>query len=129
MLKHIFLVRQNCRNFDLVPKSLFAEKCCPPKILSAEILSDKVFRLSSEQVMDWHRVLVFFTLLFLLHHDVGRIEARPQLNTNQQNVADVTSDDAEASATAMNEVEKNGMQLLLFTALKLSRLIYSCWYI
>ena len=33
---------QNCRNFDLVPKILSAEKFCPPKILSAEILSDKV---------------------------------------------------------------------------------------
>ena len=35
-------VGQNCRNFDLVPKILSAEKFCPPKILSAEILSDKV---------------------------------------------------------------------------------------
>ena len=54
MLKHIFLVNcmveirnrwknfvgQNCRNFDLVTKILSAENFCPPKILSAVILSD-----------------------------------------------------------------------------------------
>ena len=34
---------QNCRNFDLVPKILSAENFCPPKILSAEFLSDKVY--------------------------------------------------------------------------------------
>ena len=33
---------QNCRNFELVPKILSAEKCRPRKILSAEFLSDKV---------------------------------------------------------------------------------------
>ena len=30
------------RNFDLVPKILSTEKFCPPKIVSAEVLSDKV---------------------------------------------------------------------------------------
>ena len=37
-----FLGGQNSRNFELVPKTLSAKKFCPPKILSAEILSDKV---------------------------------------------------------------------------------------
>ena len=36
-------VGQNCRNFDLVPKILSAKKFCPAKILSAEILSVKIY--------------------------------------------------------------------------------------
>ena len=35
-------VGQNCRNFDLVSKILSDEKFSPTKILSVEILSDKV---------------------------------------------------------------------------------------
>ena len=44
------LVGQNCRNFELVPKVLSAEKFWPPKILSAEILSDKVY--ASRQLLN-----------------------------------------------------------------------------
>ena len=33
---------QNCQKSNLLPKILSAEKFCPPKSLSAEILSDKV---------------------------------------------------------------------------------------
>ena len=33
---------QKCQKYDDVPKILSAENFCPPKILSVEILSDKV---------------------------------------------------------------------------------------
>ena len=35
-------IGQKCRFLGLVPNILSAEKFCPPKILSAEFLSDKV---------------------------------------------------------------------------------------
>ena len=62
------------------------------------------FRL--DPVMAWCRVWLFFALLF--HHYVGHIEARPQGNFTQQNVAgDITSDDGETTATSRTEVKKN----------------------
>ena len=36
---------QKCQKSDLLPKILSAENFSPPKILSAEILSDKVYEL------------------------------------------------------------------------------------
>ena len=35
-----------CQNFELVTKILSAEKCWPPRILSAEIMSDKLYELT-----------------------------------------------------------------------------------
>ena len=58
MLKHIFIVNcmgnsetdeknfvgQNCRNFDLVPKILSAEKFCPPKFCPIRYINTGCFK-------------------------------------------------------------------------------------
>ena len=43
---------QNFRNFEFVPKILSAEKFCPPKILSAKMLSNKVIKVVTTYISD-----------------------------------------------------------------------------
>ena len=64
----IYLIRQNFggqkfRKSGLLPKTLSTVKFCPPKILSVEILSDKVFYIRQSVHSPWLQNFIIYSLL------------------------------------------------------------------